>query len=177
MYTYKLATELADRAHELITTTATSLDLDSQQAYEWMEDVGYLRALITVACGHLNPHFLRVTASLEDFLREYDPDEQTHTYTIHLGMAARSDEHAREVGRLVKGLIEENSHLFMESKAGYVVDSVHVTDSDDWAEHVGVEDICDQCGETGGTNRQRSGTGSRVHAMCGGDYAIVDVEI
>ncbi len=102
----------------------------------------------------------------------------THTYTIHLGMAARDDRHAWEVAEQIRTLIDNYvssiesdwpaaDRTFVESPSDYVIDSINVTDTDDWAEHVPVEDICGNCGKTGSTNRIRTGHGTRFCPACG----------
>lgn len=102
---------------------------------------------------------------------------EVHTYTVHLGMAARDDRHAWEVAQMVKHLVEQywgsieydlddEDRVFTLSASDYVIDSVNLTDSDDWAEHIPVEDICYQCGQLGGTNRLRVGNGNRWCRAC-----------
>lgn len=113
---------------------------------------------------------------------------ETHTYTIHLGMAARDDRHAWHVAEQIRTLIDNYvssiesdwpaaDRTFVESPSGYVIDRIDVTDSDDWAEHVPVEDVCPKCGDAG-TNRTRKGDGSRYCVRClVRHYPIEDVMI
>ena len=123
---------------------------------------------------------------------------ETHTYTVHLGMAARDDRHAWEVAQKVKHLVEQywetieydlddQDRVLTLSPSEYVIDSVNVTDSDDWGEHVPVEDVCHDCGRSAvrdqvTTNRTRNGSGGRVCLEClqsgpTNEYRIEDVLI
>lgn len=117
---------------------------------------------------------------------------ESHTYVTHLQFSARDDEHARRIAAKFTEVIEawhefierdlpEDEHLTMQPQ-GYVIEAAHLTDADDWAEHVGQEDVCFSCGEAGGTNRLRVGTGNRVCPPCAersvfGLYPIEEVLI
>lgn len=118
------------------------------------------------------------------------PVEDTHTYTAHLMFRARDDEHARRIAAQIKHLVEswqesidaEQDEPLMMTPNGYAVEAAHLTDADDWAEHVGVEDVCCRC-DGPGTNRSRVGNGYRVCPACvptafpALPYNIEDVQI
>lgn len=111
----------------------------------------------------------------------------THTYTVHMQIGAVDDRDAIRISRLMKGVLEglvEAGSLSMHlTPSGYVFDSIDVTDADDWAEHVPVEDTCGECGyfsDGSPTNRRRYGGGVRICLKCGSwmdDYEIKDVMV
>lgn len=110
-----------------------------------------------------------------------------HTYTLHLAVAARDDQHAIRVGQQVLALVEGyresidadlpvDQQVFLDGVNGpKVVDHLDVTDSDDWAEHIPADDVCFTCGG-GGTNRRRGGGGHRYCAACLGDERLYPIE-
>lgn len=87
----------------------------------------------------------------------------TYSYTVHINIGAVDDKHAIELSRLIKRIAEQAGFL-PTSQSGYLIDSVQVTDADDWAEHIDVEAICAECHQP--VDRERSGAGSRVHHAC-----------
>lgn len=99
---------------------------------------------------------------------------EPHTYVTHLQFSALDDEHARRISALIVNVITQyQASIDADSDApefllaqGYAIEAAHLTDADDWAEHVGQEDVCFQCGRSGGTNRLRHGGGSRVCMTC-----------
>lgn len=90
-----------------------------------------------------------------------------HTYAVHLVITAESDDDARRIAEAVHaGAILQGADPI----------AAHLTDADDWAEHVPTEDVCGDCGRAGGTERRRDGRGARVCAACQGmPYVIADV--
>lgn len=110
----------------------------------------------------------------------------SHTYTAHITFGARNDEEAA-MFMAFKKQIEcwLGAWEFPLTPNGYYVDSVHITDADDWGEHVNVEPLdCYVCMKP--LNRNRSGTGSRTCADHPGkspqgyvypNYPIEDVRI
>ena len=113
-----------------------------------------------------------------------------HTYVTHLQFSARDDAHAREISARIAELITEwqaetdagSDQPLMLITQGYAIEAENLTDADDWAEHIGSEDVCWKCGTAGGTNRLRIGSGARVCATClnayrHGRYRIEDVAI
>lgn len=121
-----------------------------------------------------------------------DVEPEGHTYVTHLQFSARDDEHARQIAAKFHEVIEQ-WHEFIErdlpedeqitmQPQGYVIEATHLTDADDWAEHLPNEDICYECGEIGGTDRLRVGNGNRWCRKCVNAkkrvlYAIEDVRI
>jgi hypothetical protein len=113
-----------------------------------------------------------------------------HTYVTHLQFSARDDAHAREISaRIVNVITAWQSAVDADSDAplmlldqGYAIEAENLTDADDWAEHIGSEDVCGKCWRAGGTNRQRIGMGARLCSACiasyrFGAYPIEDVRI
>lgn len=136
--------------------------------------------------------FAEEVALASDWTEDSDTP-QAHTYTVHMQFSAFNDEHARVISEKFREAIE-SWHEFVErdlpegeqvtiQPQGYVVEATHLTDADDWAEHVGGEDYCFMCGKLGGTNRLRVGTGHRWCQPCierrrsGMTYAIEDMNI
>jgi hypothetical protein len=103
-----------------------------------------------------------------------EPEPEHPTYCTVLQFSARDDEHARAIAVKLKEVIEqwwefvgrEEDEPLMMTPQGYCIEAAHLVDADDWAEHVGVEDVCFDCGESGGTNQSRNGTGNRVCPAC-----------
>lgn len=86
-----------------------------------------------------------------------------HTYTLHVTFEAETDAQAL--------LVRDGLAALMP---GIPATDLHLTDADDWAEHVTPCNFC-----SAPVERQRAGIGSRVHAHCApmigaSDYPIVD---
>lgn len=100
-------------------------------------------------------------------------DQEWSTYTVHLQFSALSDEHARKIGAKIMDLVTQwqatidadSEDPLMVLPQGYAVESMCVSDADDWAEMIGQEDVCCICGGPG-TDRIRQGTGSRLCREC-----------
>lgn len=101
----------------------------------------------------------------------------THTYVSHIQFSAHNDAHARLISAKFRDLItdwqatadvdQDEDEPLMILPQGYAVEAVHLTDADDWAEHIDTgEDVCYMCGRAGGTDRSRCGHGSRVCPAC-----------
>ena len=116
----------------------------------------------------------------------------SHTYMVHLQFSAHDDEHARQIAAKFNEVVEQ-WHEFVERDLpvhehltirphGYVIEASYLTDADDWAEHVGTEDVCSQCMSTGVTDRLRAGDGNRWCQTCidkyhSHGYSIEDMQI
>lgn len=94
-----------------------------------------------------------------------------HTYTVHLALRAGSDLEAAKLAEKIHDLItdyhvaaEDGSEFRDGGIGGYPLDSVFVTDADDWSEHIDNEALCADCGVT--TDRSRVGNGERVCPAC-----------
>lgn len=124
-------------------------------------------------CGHAGP-----------------TEPEWHTYVTHLQFSARDDQHARDISAMIVNVITawqasmdaDQDEPLMILPQGYAIEAAHLTDADDWAEHVGQEDLCYQCGKPGSTNRLRTGNGNRWCAPCiarnrDHAYPIEDVRI
>ena len=110
----------------------------------------------------------------------------SHTYTAHITFGADDDEQAARFNEcrdmLARWLIANGYPL---TPNNYYIDSVHITDADDWSEHLNVEPLdCYVCLKP--LNRNRSGVGSRTCADHPGkspqgyvypNYPIEDVRI
>lgn len=81
-------------------------------------------------------------------------DKKTYTYTVHLQFRAESDEAARATASTIEAIVRANDY--------WLVEGTHVTDADDWAEHVGARCGCGQPT----INRVRVGIGKRVCSDC-----------
>lgn len=93
-----------------------------------------------------------------------------HTYTVHLLITATGDEDAARLAREVRD----------GAQARTSIHAMTLTDADDWAEHLDLDNpaACQSCG--GPANRTRVGTGRRTCATCAGTragtYPVVDVK-
>lgn len=88
----------------------------------------------------------------------------SHTYTIHLTVGAKNDAEAMVSARLAYDAVKKT--LTVPTPNGYVVDSAFLTDADDWAEHIDLEEgLCKLCGGPAG-DRLRLGCGGRVCPTC-----------
>lgn len=83
----------------------------------------------------------------------------SHTYTLHIGVTATSDADAKA---------KADAALLT---LGDQVDYLHLTDADDWSEHV--ENTTCYCGEYV-ADRARNGTGKRTCAEHD-TYPIADI--
>jgi len=113
------------------------------------------------------------------------PVPSLHTYTVHLALRAGSDLEAAKLAEKIHDLItdyhaaaEDGSEFRDGGIEGYPLDSVFVTDADDWSEHIDNEALCADCGVT--TDRSRVGNGKRVCPACieesgATPYPIMDV--
>jgi hypothetical protein len=101
-----------------------------------------------------------------------------HSYTVHVQVPADNDDEARAIAEVIYNMLGGGRIVAQYHKPEIRVDAIHLTDADDWAEHVDlVEGLCPQCGAPA-ANRCRDGSGSRKcypHRRM--EYPIRDVSV
>lgn len=94
-----------------------------------------------------------------------------HTYTVHLLITATDDDEAARIAASIRDA----------ASAGTSVHGIALTDADDWAEHLALDNpsACRSCGAP--ANRARIGNGQRTCPACAGfqagTYPVIDVDV